>query len=311
MVTSAFTIRRPARGYVPDGWSPAQNTTSPPVAGNVHFNQVMKTPQFYQLATMFFGLASGGMCLFSVAKSMISEVYSSSLLLIVTSSFASSYVMALSAGNLGGRLGWGIISDKIGRRRIFQIFTWGSIPLYLAIPWCAESVVQTKAVLPLTLYISSTIMAISCMGGTYALMPAYESDLFGNKYVGSIHARFLLASTAAALVGPKIVLYLRAASERTAMMDLLTKIDPTRFQEKFGSAISNAEALINSKAVSIGKLMEIAPPGITDPSPFIYNTSMYTMAAFMCAAAISHQMVKKVDPKHFEENILKESQKKL
>ena len=47
----------------------------------------------------------------------------------------------------------------------------------------------------------ATFFAITMMGGTYALLPAYEADLFGAKYVGAIHGRMLLASTAAALVG--------------------------------------------------------------------------------------------------------------
>jgi hypothetical protein len=35
------------------------------------------------------------------------------------------------------------------------------------------------------------------MGATYAVIPAYESDLFGSKYLASNHGRMLLASTGA------------------------------------------------------------------------------------------------------------------
>jgi len=46
--------------------------------------------------------------------------------------------------------------------------------------------------------------------------------------------------------------------------------------------------------------MEIAPPGMLDPSPFIYNTTLYTMAGLVSVAAMLHFMVKPVNKKYFE-----------
>ena len=36
-------------------------------------------------------------------------------------------------------------------------------------------------------------MITTVLGGTFACLPAYEADLFGNKYVGPTHGRMLLA----------------------------------------------------------------------------------------------------------------------
>ena len=44
------------------------------------------------------------------------------------------YVNALAVGNLGGRLGWGALSDAVGRPAVFKMFTAGSIPLCVAAP---------------------------------------------------------------------------------------------------------------------------------------------------------------------------------
>lgn len=52
----------------------------------------MKTPQFYALSTTFFCVACGGIGLFSVAKPMMGEVFSSTLPTLVTAGFASLYV---------------------------------------------------------------------------------------------------------------------------------------------------------------------------------------------------------------------------
>lgn len=311
MTASAFAIRRPAPGYKPDGWEPpvhvAEVTTEENRGsgngsgnGNVHFDQVLKTPQFYQLGATFFFVGCGGMGLFSVAKPMMSQVFSSSLPAIVTSAFASSYVLALSAGNLTGRIGWAAVSDKIGRRAVFNIFTWGSIPLYLSIPFLVDSVVESSSPVPLYAFMGTTVAAISCMGGVYAILPAYEADLFGSKYVGPIHGRVLLASTAAAMAGPTTLLWLRSNAEKTAIHELLTQTDPGLFLESFKVPITKAEDLIQSKQLTIPKLMELVPEGTPDPSPFLYHSTMYTMAGFMCLAALSHNMVKKVDNKHFE-----------
>lgn len=303
MLSSAFAIRRPAPGYAPEGWepaAPASGSNASHLNDNVHFNQVLKTPQFYQLSATFFFVACGGMGLFSVAKPMMSQVFSSSLPAIVTSAFASSYVLALSAGNLGGRIGWAAVSDKIGRRAVFNIFTWGSIPLYLSVPFLVNSVVETGSSVPLYAFMGTSVAAITCMGGVYAILPAYEADLFGAKYVGPIHGRVLLASTAAAMAGPAILLWLRNGAEINAIRDLITKVCPDKFMEVFKVPITQAESLIQSKTLTIGKLMEIAPAGTLDPSPFLYHSTMYTMAGLMGMAALSHNMVGKVDPKHFE-----------
>lgn len=66
----------------------------------------------------------------------------------------------------------------------------------------------------------------------------------GPKYVGPIHGRVLLASSAAALAGPSILLSLRSKSEMSAIQDLVAKVDPARFQQVFSAGVEDAQALI-------------------------------------------------------------------
>ena len=65
---------------------------------------------------------------------MTGDVFTSSMPTVVTSAFASGYLMAMAGGNLGGRLGWAAVSDRIGRRNVFLIFTLGAIPIYGLLP---------------------------------------------------------------------------------------------------------------------------------------------------------------------------------
>ncbi len=46
--------------------------------------------------------------------------------------------------------------------------------------------------------------------------------------------------------------------------------------------------------------MQIVPNGVADPTPYIYDSTMYTMAGLACVASVSHFLIKPVDPKYFE-----------
>jgi MFS family permease len=46
-------------------------------------------------------------------------------------------------------------------------------------------------------------------GGGFATIPAYLRDLFGAHQVGAIHGRLLTAWSAAAVLGPTLLTYLR------------------------------------------------------------------------------------------------------
>ena len=54
------------------------------------------------------------------------------------------------------------------------------------------------------------------------------------------------------------------------------------------------------KDLTIAKLMSITPTGTADPSPFLYDSTMYAMAGIMAVAAISHAAIGDVNRKHLE-----------
>jgi MFS family permease len=234
MFASSLLMKDPHPSYKVEGVdasSPTAGSTAVVPAKEYTVEEATRTKQFSLLLVTFYCLACGGMGLFSVAKPMMSEVFSAALPTVVTSAFATQYLLMLAAGNLGGRLGWAAISDAIGRRKTFMIFTLGSIPVYFSLPYLVEGVVSTGSALPLYLFCAGTAAAVSGMGGCYALLPAYEADLFGSKSIAAIHGRMLLGTTAAALTGPYMLLKLREIAEKTAIDDLLSKV--SIFPESF------------------------------------------------------------------------------
>jgi hypothetical protein len=50
--------------------------------------------------------------------------------------------------------------------------------------------------------------------------------------------------------------------------------------------------------VTIAKLMEIAPAGTVDPTPSLYNLTMYLMAALLAIALVANALMKPVAKKH-------------
>ena len=69
--------------------------------------------------------------------------------------------------------------------------------------------------------------------------------------------RFLLAATLSTIVGPTRLLQLRSAAEMSAIQDLLAKVDPEKFKALFGADVAQAQSLIESKALTISKLVRI------------------------------------------------------
>ena len=135
-------------------------------------------------------------------------------------------------------------------------------------------------------------------GGGFATVPAYLADLFGSKYVGAIHGRLLTAWSTAGVLGPVAISKLREASISNAISNLASKVNKDAFAEKFGAPLEKIDELVAAKTVTVQKLMEIAPEGTIDPTPSLYNTTMYTMAGLLVIGFFANMMIKPVHSKH-------------
>ena len=149
-----------------------------------------------------------------------------------------------------------------------------------------------NGLLPLGVFAGSTMLAMSFYGGVFGCMPSTITWLFGGQYAGGIHGRMITAWSAASLLGPNTLTYLRARSYNQSAEELASKIDPERFENAFGSSPDHLSSLLEAKSVTIGRLMEIAPEGTMDPSPNLYDTTLYSMGgvllvAFGVASALS------------------------
>ncbi|NNC27409.1 MFS transporter, partial [Salinisphaera sp. USBA-960] len=83
---------------------------------------------------------------------------------------------------------------------------------------------------------------------------------------------------------------------------LASKVDPQAFAQKFGAGVDQLDQLVAAKTVTVAQLMEIAPAGTVDPTPSLYNTTMYAMAALLVIALVANALVRPVDAKHHMES---------
>ena len=310
MIVASFQYRVPQEGWVPEGYtppSPEESAAKMKTLDNVHINQAIKTPQFYQLWIVLCFNVSAGIGVIGVAKTMMSEIFGSApsgsdLASVVTATFAGTYVLMISVFNMCGRIIWASLSDYIGRKNTYHCFFVIGTLLYLSIPFTASAVSVNPSIMFLVMFYAATMIIFTMYGGGFATIPAYLADIFGTMHVGGIHGRLLTAWSTAGVIGPVAIAQLRSISYNNSLDILMNKIDPKAFLDKFGAPVEQLDQLVKAKTVTISKLMEIAPSGTVDPTPSLYNTTMYAMAGLLVVAFFSNLFMRPVNSKHFVEN---------
>ncbi len=301
MTIAAFSYRIPAPGWKPEGWTPPDEAhRAKKMISNydVHIDEALKTRQFYQLWFVLCFNVTAGIGVLSVARTMMTEIFGTTLPAIVDGAFAATYVVMISVFNMVGRFFWASTSDFLGRKTTYWIFFALGIVLYLSIPYSARQVSVSPVVLWLIYFYAATMIIFTMYGGGFATIPAYLADIFGTRYVGGIHGRLLTAWSTAGVLGPLAITSLRESAITNAIQDLVTKVDPQAFRSVFGAGLDQLDVLIEQRTVTIAKLMDIAPAGTVDPTSSVYNTTMYLMAVLLGVALISNAFMRPVDPKH-------------
>ena len=300
MTIAAFSYRIPAEGWTPKGWTPPKDSAKTRLItkNHVHIDQALKTPQFYFLWIVLCFNVTAGIGVIGVAKTMMIEIFGSTLPMIVTASFAGTYVLMISVFNMVGRIFWASMSDFIGRKTTYFIFFSLGILLYLSIPYSAKAMSINPSVTYLIMFYAASMVIFTMYGGGFATIPAYLADIFGTRYVGGIHGRLLTAWSTAGVLGPLAITQLRQSSVEKSINDLVSNVDPQKFYNFYGDSIENLSLLVEQKTVTIANLMQIVPEGTSDPSATLYNTTMFAMAGLLAIAFISNLLIGPVSKKH-------------
>jgi MFS family permease len=199
MLAGAFGYRVPPPNFSPAGWQePPVKAREMITHSNVTPSEAIRTRQFWLLWVVLCFNVTAGIGVLSQASAMIQEVFKGR----ITASGAAGFVGLLSLFNLLGRFAWSSLSDKIGRKATFAcFFTLGPV-IYALIPVVGRSG-------SIALFVSCAVLILTMYGGGFATIPAYLADIFGPKYVSAVHGRLLTAWSAAGVLGPVLVNYVR------------------------------------------------------------------------------------------------------
>ncbi len=190
--------------YPPEGWKPAG--WQPPEARNNHgagrsmdftSGEMLKTPQFYMILITFIFSAGAGLMTIGLMKLFPREA-----LLLANNGLdektagaiaGTSMAIFFSLANGLGRIIWGILSDRIGRKL--------SVILMAATQGLFMILFQWLAGTPAFLYLGSALIGFN-FGGNFALFPTLTADTFGAGNIGQNYGWVFLAYGVGGIFGP-------------------------------------------------------------------------------------------------------------
>ncbi len=193
----------PPKDWKPVGWTPPAPKTAgdAPAAGTVDFKsgEMLATPQFYMILLVFTFSASAGLMSIGLMKAFPITALVKNGIEAVAADNISGNAMAIffSLANGIGRIAWGAMSDKLGRKTSIVIMcaTQGIFVILFSFGFVAGT--------PVLLYLMATLIGFN-FGGNFALFPTITADTFGAKYVGQNYGWVFLAYGIGGVFGPML-----------------------------------------------------------------------------------------------------------
>ena len=195
----SLAMINPPEGYAPAGWEPPSGAAAQSTGG-VDFTekQMMATPQFWGLFFLFLVGAISGLMIIGIIRlfgfdaltdPMRAGLGETDALLATGTAMGLFYALF----NGLGRILWGKISDRTGRRAAITMMCALQGVVMIAFFFIGGSVAG--------LCLGAAIIGFN-FGGNFALFPAATADYFGNKNVGTNYPFVFLAYGVGGIVGP-------------------------------------------------------------------------------------------------------------
>ena len=207
----SMVMLNPPKEYLPQGHALKPETTedSPNGLSYQEFTtlEMLKKPQFYILWFMFFSTALAGlMVIYSISLFGIDSLqYAGAVPGPTQAAAVAGTAMAWYAIFNGlGRIIWGGISDRVGRK--WSLFLMCSFQAFIMLVFFEMGTAVSS------LIIAAAIIGFN-FGGNFALFPATTADYFGIKNLGTNYGWIFLSYGLAGIAGPQIAGYFRDMAE--------------------------------------------------------------------------------------------------
>jgi OFA family oxalate/formate antiporter-like MFS transporter len=169
-------MKMPPIDWKPEGFIPPANKAG---SGGEDFStdEILKTPQFYLIFLTFAVSAGAGLMSIGLMKLYPMEALQGSGYSALEASAIAGTAMAVffSIANGVGRIVWGTLSDKLGRKKSVMYMAGSQGVILLLFTSMAGN--------EYLLYLGATLIGFN-FGGNFALFPALTADEFGNSAVG-------------------------------------------------------------------------------------------------------------------------------
>lgn len=174
-IVGSFFIKNPPEDFKPEGWTPPA-TKDGIVTQNFTPLEVLKTPQFYMVTFAFMCATAAGSMMIPMAKILGLQPGSG-----LTKEAAVAGVMIISGCNSFGRLFWGWVSDKLGRKNT----------LMLLLVITAAAIICVSFVKAYLMLVMIAMIGFS-YGGYLGVFPALSADFWGIKNAAQNYGMVLL-----------------------------------------------------------------------------------------------------------------------
>ncbi len=171
----------------------------------------LRTSQFAIMWIVFFFNIAAGISVISFQSELLQEVWGladSSIDPATLAEYGATLIAISSLCNGVGRLFWGLLSDRLGRVAVFRVLLASQMVVFGILmtnenPWIFSILV---------------CYVLLCFGGGFATMPSFILDVFGSKNMSKIYGTILTAWSAAGIIGPMYVGYLKDTYPDRAVM---------------------------------------------------------------------------------------------
>lgn len=194
IICAIFFIKAAPNGYQPAGWKAPVQTKQGPT--NKNWKQMLQSPLFYIIISMFFVGAFSGLMIASQASPIGQSMFG------LSAGTAALYVSLYSIANSSGRFIWGSLSDKIGRSKTLLI-------IYSVIVLALFSLTIVPGQFGFTLGIIGLGI---CFGGVMGVFPSIVMENYGPVNQGVNYGIVFTGYSLAAFFAPKVAVQMAMAN---------------------------------------------------------------------------------------------------
>ncbi len=195
VIIGGLWMKFPPADWKPAGYEAKETTAKAAAENEFSSTEMLSKIQFYLIFLTFVFSAGAGLMSIGLMKLYPMEALQNAGMTVAQASAIAGTAMAVffSLANGLGRIIWGMLSDKLGRKNSIIIMTATQGIIVILFTFMAGN--------EILLYLGATLIGFN-FGGNFALFPTITADTFGAKNVGQNYPFVFLAYGVGGILGP-------------------------------------------------------------------------------------------------------------